>query len=102
MKLVEIMFIALALALAAGIGAVTLRPTPAAANYGNACVYKPEPVECPCATCSWGDSSARANNGGGACREVGSCRDRVGWKIRRMQDRLGGATALNLLRPLPG
>jgi len=52
MKLVEIMFIALALALAAGIGAVTLRPAPAAANYGNACVYKPEPIECPCATCS--------------------------------------------------
>jgi hypothetical protein len=45
MKL-KIMFVAFALALAAGIGAV------AVANYGDACVYKPEPIECPCTTCS--------------------------------------------------
>jgi hypothetical protein len=45
MKLM-IMFVAFAWALAAGIGAV------AAANYGDACVYKPEPIECPCASCS--------------------------------------------------
>ena len=45
MKL-NIMFVALALAFAAGIGAVMLRATPEAADYG-ACVYKPEPIECP-------------------------------------------------------
>jgi len=50
MKL-KITFVALALAAAAAIGAVTLRTTPAAA-YFDAYVYKPEPVECPCATCS--------------------------------------------------
>jgi len=42
----KIMFVAFAFALAAGIGAV------AVANYGDACVYKPEPIECPCTTCS--------------------------------------------------
>ena len=47
---VKITFVALALA-AVAIGAVTLRATPAAA-YFDACVYKPEPVECPCTTCS--------------------------------------------------
>jgi hypothetical protein len=51
MKL-KIMFVALALVFAAGIGAVTLKATPAAANSGDACVYKPEPIVCPCATCS--------------------------------------------------
>jgi hypothetical protein len=49
---VEILFVALAVAFAAGIGAVTLRATPAAANYGDACVYKPEPIACPCTSCS--------------------------------------------------
>jgi hypothetical protein len=42
----KIMFVAFALTLAAGIG------TLAAANYGDACVYKPEPIECSCTTCS--------------------------------------------------
>jgi hypothetical protein len=51
MKL-KIMFVAFALAFAAGIGAFALRTIPAAANFGNACVYKPEPIECPCTTCS--------------------------------------------------
>jgi len=37
----KIMFVAFAFALAAGIGAV------AVANYGDACGYKPEPIECP-------------------------------------------------------
>jgi hypothetical protein len=51
MKL-KITFVALALTFAAAaIGAVTLRTTPAAA-YFDACVYKPEPIECPCTTCS--------------------------------------------------
>jgi len=49
---VKIMFVALGLAFAAGIGAVTLNATPATANFGDACVWKPEPIECPCATCS--------------------------------------------------
>jgi hypothetical protein len=51
MKL-KIVLIALALTFAAAIGVITLRTTPAAANSFNACVYKPEPIECPCATCS--------------------------------------------------
>ena len=51
MKL-EIMFVALALASAASIGAVTLKTTPAAANPGSACIYQPEPIECSCTTCS--------------------------------------------------
>jgi hypothetical protein len=48
------MFVALALASAAGIGigAVALSSTPAAANFGNACVYKPKQIECSCTTCS--------------------------------------------------
>jgi hypothetical protein len=49
---VKITFVALGLAIAAGIGAVTLRATPAGANSFDACVWKPEPIECPCATCS--------------------------------------------------
>lgn len=51
MKL-KIVLIALALAFAAGVGMVTLRTTPTAANSFTACVYKPEPIECPCTTCS--------------------------------------------------
>ena len=51
MKL-KIMFVALALAFAGGIGDVALRTAPAAANSLSACVYKPEPIECPCTTCS--------------------------------------------------
>ena len=49
MKL-KIMFVALGLAFTAD--AVTFRITPAVADAGNACVYKPGPVECPCTTCS--------------------------------------------------
>jgi hypothetical protein len=33
-------------------GAIALSTIPAAANFGNACIYKPEPIECPCTTCS--------------------------------------------------
>ena len=47
----KIVFVAFALAFAVGIGGVTLRTIPAAANSGNACVYKPEPID-PCTTCS--------------------------------------------------
>ena len=50
MKL-KIIFVALALAFATGIGPVMLRTTPVAADSG-ACVYKPGPIECPCTTCS--------------------------------------------------
>jgi hypothetical protein len=51
MKL-RIMFVAVALAFATGVGAIALRATPAAADFGNACIYKPEPIECACTTCS--------------------------------------------------
>ena len=52
MKLM-ITFVALALIFsAAAICIVTLRTTPAAANSFDACVYKPEPIECPCTSCS--------------------------------------------------
>jgi hypothetical protein len=47
----KIGFVAFVLAVAAGIGGVTIRTIPVAASSGNACVYEPERIE-PCTTCS--------------------------------------------------